>query len=90
MMPQLRSSRFISTPAGFRYLYDANYIDREMDTWFHVSVDIPVLGANLSITKERNLRYVVQVEVYLAKVFNSGNLLGEGDDLSCVFLCPVE
>ena len=27
----------MSTPMGFRYLYDAEYIDREMDVWFNVS-----------------------------------------------------
>jgi rapamycin-insensitive companion of mTOR len=30
--------RFMSTPVGFRYLFDSGYIDREMDIWFHVSV----------------------------------------------------
>ena len=29
--------KFMSTPTGFRYLYAANYIDREMDLWFNVS-----------------------------------------------------
>ncbi|KAF7365155.1 hypothetical protein MVEN_00387000 [Mycena venus] len=47
--------KFISTPVGFRYLYDVGYINQEMDTWFH----------------ERNIYYVVQVEVFLAKVFSS-------------------
>ncbi|KAH7923835.1 hypothetical protein BV22DRAFT_1035895 [Leucogyrophana mollusca] len=47
--------KFMSTPMGFRYLYDAGYIDREMDMWFH----------------ERNIYYVVQVEIFLAKVFSS-------------------
>ena len=28
--------KFMSTPTGFRFLYDADYIDREMDLWFHV------------------------------------------------------
>lgn len=28
--------RFMSTPIGFRYLYSADYIDREMDVWFNV------------------------------------------------------
>jgi large subunit ribosomal protein L17e len=28
--------KFMSTPMGFRYLYDAGYIDREMDIWFNV------------------------------------------------------
>lgn len=30
------TNRFMSTPMGFRYLYAADYIDREMDAWFHV------------------------------------------------------
>lgn len=28
--------KFTSTPMGFRYLYDAGYIDRELDLWFNV------------------------------------------------------
>ncbi|KAH7885334.1 Rapamycin-insensitive companion of mTOR, N-term-domain-containing protein [Phlebopus sp. FC_14] len=47
--------KFMSTPVGFRYLYNAGYINREMDMWFH----------------ERNIYYVVQVEIFLAKVFSS-------------------
>lgn len=27
----------MSTQIGFQYLYNADYIDREMDGWFHVS-----------------------------------------------------
>lgn len=46
--------KFMSTPMGFRYLYDVGYIDREMDIWFN----------------ERNLYYVVQVEIFLSRVFN--------------------
>ncbi|KAH9936411.1 Rapamycin-insensitive companion of mTOR, N-term-domain-containing protein [Fomitopsis serialis] len=46
--------KFMSTPMGFRFLYSANYIDREMDIWFH----------------ERNLQYVVYIEVFLAKIFS--------------------
>ncbi|KAG6916446.1 hypothetical protein DXG01_006774 [Tephrocybe rancida] len=55
--------KFMSTPMGFRYLYDAGYIDREMDMWFN----------------ERNIYYVVQVEVFLAKAFN--NTAEEDDDV---------
>ncbi|KAI0322355.1 Rapamycin-insensitive companion of mTOR, N-term-domain-containing protein [Amylostereum chailletii] len=47
--------RFMSTPMGFRYLYDATYIDREMDLWFH----------------ERNIHYAVQIEVFLARAFGA-------------------
>ncbi|KAJ7672758.1 Rapamycin-insensitive companion of mTOR, N-term-domain-containing protein [Mycena rosella] len=56
--------KFISTPVGFRYLYDVGYIDREMDTWFH----------------ERNIYYVVQVEVFLAKVFSSSGIADNDED----------
>lgn len=28
----------MSTPMGFRYLYDAGYIDREMESWFNVNI----------------------------------------------------
>ena len=28
--------KFMSTPTGFRFLYDADYIDREMELWFNV------------------------------------------------------
>ncbi|KAG2009933.1 ste16 [Coprinopsis cinerea AmutBmut pab1-1] len=57
--------KFMSTPMGFRYLYDAGYIDREMDIWFN----------------ERNIYYVVQVEVFLAKVFSAGSNQDDDDDL---------
>ncbi|KAJ7644182.1 Rapamycin-insensitive companion of mTOR, N-term-domain-containing protein [Roridomyces roridus] len=55
--------KFISTPVGFRYLYDVGYVSREMDIWFH----------------ERNIYYVVQVEVFLAKVFSNLGI-PDGDD----------
>ncbi|KAJ6585048.1 Rapamycin-insensitive companion of mTOR, N-term-domain-containing protein [Mycena capillaripes] len=56
--------KFISTPVGFRYLYDVGYINQEMDTWFH----------------ERNIYYVVQVEVFLAKVFSSSGMADHDED----------
>ncbi|KAF9267369.1 hypothetical protein L218DRAFT_977972 [Marasmius fiardii PR-910] len=49
--------KFMSTPMGFRYLFDSGYIDREMDIWYN----------------DRNLYYVVQVEVFLAQVFSNSN-----------------
>ncbi|KAF8645235.1 hypothetical protein AX16_008062 [Volvariella volvacea WC 439] len=55
--------KFMSTQIGFRYLYDAGYIDQEIDMWFH----------------ERNLYYVVQVEVFLAKAFHSLSDENDGD-----------
>ena len=27
----------MSTPLGFRYLYEVGFIEREMDAWLHVS-----------------------------------------------------
>ncbi|KAI0697900.1 Rapamycin-insensitive companion of mTOR, N-term-domain-containing protein [Cytidiella melzeri] len=47
--------KFMSTTMGFRYLYADDYIDREMDAWFH----------------ERNLHYVFHIEVFLSKAFGS-------------------
>ncbi|KAF8349461.1 Rapamycin-insensitive companion of mTOR, N-term-domain-containing protein [Amanita rubescens] len=57
--------KFMSTPMGFRYLYDAGYIDREMDVWFN----------------ERNIYYVVHVEVFLSKSFQGGILADEDEDM---------
>lgn len=59
---------------GFRYLFDAGYIDREMDMWFHVSF-VSLFFANEVVTEapgsqERNIHYVVQIEVFLARSFN--------------------
>ncbi|KAH7915441.1 Rapamycin-insensitive companion of mTOR, middle domain-containing protein [Hygrophoropsis aurantiaca] len=58
--------KFMSTPMGFRYLYDAGYVEREMDMWFH----------------ERNIYYVVQVEIFLAKVFGSDSAEDDEDVLA--------
>ena len=38
----LRYARFLSTPMGFRYLFDNGYIDRELDAWFNVRYFIQV------------------------------------------------
>ncbi|KIM43166.1 hypothetical protein M413DRAFT_443978 [Hebeloma cylindrosporum] len=57
--------KFMSTPMGFRFLYDAGYIDREMEAWFN----------------GRNIDYVVEVEVFLAKVFNFSNVVEDDEDL---------
>ncbi|KAH6907986.1 Rapamycin-insensitive companion of mTOR, N-term-domain-containing protein [Coprinopsis sp. MPI-PUGE-AT-0042] len=46
--------KFMSATLGFRYLYDTGYINREIDVWFN----------------ERNIDYLVLVEVYLARVFS--------------------
>ena len=36
MLDIMGACRFMSTPVGFRYLYSADYIDREMEVWFNV------------------------------------------------------
>ncbi|KAI9064633.1 hypothetical protein FKP32DRAFT_1648919 [Trametes sanguinea] len=60
--------KFMSTPTGFRFLYAADYIDREIELWFH----------------ERNLHYVVHIEVFLAKAFNQ-NANDDDDDDALAF-----
>ncbi|KAI0775530.1 Rapamycin-insensitive companion of mTOR, N-term-domain-containing protein [Trametes elegans] len=57
--------KFMSTPTGFRFLYAADYIDREMELWFH----------------ERNLHYVVHIEVFLAKAFSQNPSEDDEDDV---------
>lgn len=71
----------MSTPMGFRYLHDAGYIDREMDMWFNVSKDLLPYSPVAHLLQERNIYYVIQVEVFLAKVFNSGILSEDDQDL---------
>ncbi|EJD50823.1 hypothetical protein AURDEDRAFT_111977 [Auricularia subglabra TFB-10046 SS5] len=57
--------KFMSTPVGFQYLNNADYINREMDGWFH----------------ERNKQYMVQVEIYLARAFSLAQADEEEDEL---------
>jgi hypothetical protein len=59
----------MSTPVGFRYLFDSGYINREMDIWFHVRVfPYDKLSALILLSrKERNIHYVIEIEVWLAK-----------------------
>jgi rapamycin-insensitive companion of mTOR len=59
----------MSTTLGFRYLYAADYIDREMDAWFHVSCFLFNSRPIFILVQERNLHYVVHIEVFLAKAF---------------------
>ena len=71
----------MSTPVGFRYLFDSGYIDREMDVWFHVRM-FPVLQAKctkLLPRKERNIHYVIEIEVWLAKTMEFIPLDDEDD-----------
>ena len=42
--------RFMSTTLGFRYLYAADYIDREMESWFHVSSCLRPRNVSLSLS----------------------------------------
>jgi rapamycin-insensitive companion of mTOR len=80
----------MSTPMGFRYLYDAGYINREMDMWFHVCPLDTSSRVNDVDRKhqERNIYYVVQVEVFLAKVF-SYNSADDYEDVLCVILTLI-
>ncbi|PIL22333.1 hypothetical protein GSI_15021 [Ganoderma sinense ZZ0214-1] len=64
--------KFMSTPTGFRYLYAAEYIEREMELWFH----------------ERNLHYVVHIEVFLAKAFSQNAMEDEDDILAFDGIVP--
>lgn len=77
----------MSTAMGFRYLFDAGYIDREMDTWFHASSRY-LVGERLILTKatlqERNIFYVVQVEIFLSKVFGYSSPGQEDEDILLV------
>lgn len=74
----------MSTPMGFRYLYDAGYIDREMDMWFNVSRLCCIYEWSYSSNQERNIYYVVQVEVFLSKAFQGGILADEDEDMTYV------
>ncbi|KAK6346439.1 hypothetical protein TWF730_010761 [Orbilia blumenaviensis] len=52
--------RFLSTSVGYHYLNELDYINREMDDWFHGRNDV----------------YVDQVEASLARAFADGERLG--------------
>ncbi|XP_006462786.1 hypothetical protein AGABI2DRAFT_186649 [Agaricus bisporus var. bisporus H97] len=56
--------KFMSTSMGFRYLFEAGHIEKEIDNWFH----------------ERNLLYVVDIEIFLTKLFNTA-LIEDKEDL---------
>ncbi|WWD20882.1 hypothetical protein CI109_105359 [Kwoniella shandongensis] len=43
--------RFVSTSVGFRYLHQAEYIDRELDSWL----------------ADRNILYVIEAETFVSK-----------------------
>lgn len=63
--------KFMSTAAGFRYLYETEFIEREMNAWFHVCIIIQLKACAHRISQERNQQYVILVEVYLAKAFST-------------------
>ncbi|KAI5479428.1 cytosolic regulator Pianissimo [Pseudohyphozyma bogoriensis] len=46
-------TRFLSTSIGARYLHEIDFIERELDEWYH----------------ERNYTYMIQVELLLASAF---------------------
>ncbi|KAF3308632.1 hypothetical protein TWF173_001088 [Orbilia oligospora] len=52
--------RFLSTSVGYHYLNELDYINREMDDWFHGRNDV----------------YVDQVEASLARAFSDGERSG--------------
>jgi large subunit ribosomal protein L17e len=75
----------MSTAVGFRFLYDAGYIFREMEDWFNVGLTLAFLGSCFLNDKQcRNLDYVVEVEVFLSKAFNFANEASEDEELQLV------
>jgi hypothetical protein len=42
--------RFMSTPVGFRFLYDAGYIYREMEDWFNVGLTLAIRSLRFWMT----------------------------------------
>ena len=69
----------MATPVGFRYLYDIGFIEREMDTWLHVSLLIDFWFWTYFGSQERNFDYVVEVEVYLSKELNYNRSEGDSE-----------
>jgi rapamycin-insensitive companion of mTOR len=83
-MTVIPAYRFLSTSIGFSYLLQANYIDSEMDEWFLVSFSVPGRDIFLMMmwNQERNLQYVIQVELYLESIFGSDRgHLGDLDEV---------
>ena len=39
----------MSTPVGFRYLYEVGFIEREMDTWLHVRILILLSSHDIDV-----------------------------------------
>jgi hypothetical protein len=67
----------MSTSTGFEFLRQSDYIDREIDRWFHVS---PVFVQScycltIYLLQEQNAIYVTQVETYLASALGQSDLL---------------
>ncbi|GAA5842816.1 hypothetical protein JCM11251_001496 [Rhodosporidiobolus azoricus] len=54
-------TRFLSTECGVRYLHEIDFIERELDDWFN----------------ERNVLYVVELELALASVLGTDGSLQE-------------
>lgn len=70
---------FLSTSVGVRYLHEIEFIERELDRWFHVS---SVVVSNICVaspdliprppSQENNDLYVIQLELSLARSLNIG------------------
>ena len=80
----------MSTAVGFRFLYDAGYIHREVEDWFNVGIRMSVYYRCWINWQGRNLDYVVEVEVFLSKVFNNHIATHEDEDLPCVYILLLE
>lgn len=71
----------MSTPVGFRYLYEVGFIEREMDAWLRVSTLtlLELIALKSEIIQERNFNYVVEVELYLSRELHFNSVEDEED-----------
>jgi hypothetical protein len=60
--------RFMSTPVGFRFLYDAGYIYREMEDWFNVGLTLAIRSLRFWMT----LSIEIQTTLLRSKFFCPG------------------
>ncbi len=75
----------MSTPLGFRYLYDVGFIERELDSWLHVRLVCALMTCLHIVRQERNENYVTEIEVYLSRELNYNPMEDEVDDSLSVF-----
>lgn len=74
-MLKFSSDSFVSTSVGFQYLNQAQYIERELESWLAVSGILRrsmVLADHfwafsLGFSQERNLLYVIEAETFVSK-----------------------